>query len=88
MPITVALIHMRLKPLAKKSNLEKARKLVKEAALKGARLAVLPAFVNIGPFFLHYPRTRNRAITRNQAERIPGNTFEYLSWSLSRTAST
>ncbi|ALL00877.1 putative amidohydrolase [Pyrodictium delaneyi] len=79
MPITVALVHMRLKPLAKKSNLEKARKLIKEAALKGARLVVLPAFVNIGPFFLHYPRTRNRAITRNQAERIPGNTYEYLS---------
>ncbi|KSW12500.1 amidohydrolase [Pyrodictium occultum] len=79
MPITVALVHMRLKPLAKKSNLEKARKLVKEAALKGARLVVLPGFVNVGPFFLHYPRTRNRAVTRNQAERIPGNTFEYLS---------
>ncbi len=79
MPITVALIHMRLKPLARKTNLERARKLVKEAAMKGARLVVLPAFVNIGPFFLHYPRNRNKAITRNQAERIPGSTFEYLS---------
>jgi len=78
-PITVALIHMRLKPLARKTNLERARKLVKEAAMKGARLVVLPAFVNIGPFFLHYPRNRNKAITRNQAERIPGSTFEYLS---------
>lgn len=79
MPITVALVHMRLKPLARKTNLERARKLVKEAAMKGARVVVLPAFVNIGPFFLHYPRNRNRAITRNQAERIPGSTFEYLS---------
>ncbi|ABM80216.1 carbon-nitrogen hydrolase family protein [Hyperthermus butylicus] len=79
MPITVALTHMKLRPLAKKSNLEKARKLVREAALKGAKLVVLPSFVNIGHFFLHYPRTRSRAITRNQAERIPGNTFEYLS---------
>ena len=79
MPITVALTHMRLRPLAKKSNLEKARKLVREAALKGAKLVVLPSFENIGHFFLHYPRTRSRAITRNQAERIPGNTFEYLS---------
>ena len=79
MPITVALVHMRLKPLARKTNLERARKLVKEAAMKGARVVVLPAFVNIGPFFLHYPRNRNRAITRNQAERIPGSTYEYLS---------
>lgn len=79
MSITVALIHMRLKPLAKKSNLEKARKLVREAALKGASIAVLPSFVNTGPFFLYYPRTRNKSIARNQAERVPGNTFEYLS---------
>ncbi len=79
MPITVALIHMRLKPLAKRSNLEKARKLVKDAAMKGARLIVLPSFVNVGPFFLYYPRNRNRTITRNQAERIPGSTYEYLS---------
>ncbi len=79
MPITVALIHMRLKPLAKRSNLEKARKLVKDAAMKGARLVVLPSFVNVGPFFLYYPRNRNRTITRNQAERIPGSTYEYLS---------
>lgn len=79
MTITVALIHMRLKPLAKKSNLEKARKLVRDAALKGANLAVLPSFVNTGPFFLYYPRTRNQSIARNQAERIPGSTYEYLS---------
>ncbi len=79
MPITVALIHMRLKPLAKRSNLEKARKLVKDAAMKGARLIILPSFVNVGPFFLYYPRNRNRTITRNQAERIPGSTYEYLS---------
>jgi len=77
--IMVALVHMKLKPLARRTNLERARKLVKEAASKGARVVVLPAFVNIGPFFLHYPRSRNRAITRNQAERIPGSTFEYLS---------
>ena len=79
MSITVALVHMKLKPLARRTNLERARKLVKEAASRGARVVVLPAFVNIGPFFLHYPRSRNRAITRNQAERIPGSTYEYLS---------
>lgn len=79
MPITIALVHMKLKPLAKRSNLEKARKLVKDAAAKGARLVVLPSLVNIGQFFLYYPRNRNRIITRNQAERIPGSTYEYLS---------
>jgi predicted amidohydrolase len=78
-PITVALVHMRLKPLAKKSNMEKVRRLVSEAALKGARVVILPSFVNVGHYFLYYPRTRSRAITRNQAERIPGNTYEYLS---------
>ncbi|HIQ55341.1 MAG TPA: carbon-nitrogen hydrolase family protein, partial [Pyrodictium sp.] len=48
MTITVALLHMKLKPLAKRSNLEKARKLIKEAAVRGAKLVVLPSFFNIG----------------------------------------
>ncbi|MET1102201.1 MAG: carbon-nitrogen hydrolase family protein [Pyrodictiaceae archaeon] len=79
MTLRVALIHMKMRLLAKKSNLEKARKLIKEAAVKGARLVVLPSMLNIAPFYLYYPPQRARAIARNQAERIPGPTAEYLS---------
>ncbi len=79
MPLTVALVHMKLKLLTKKANLEKARKLTREAASKGARLVVLPSFVNTAPFFLYYPMPRNKVITKNQAERVPSMTSEYLS---------
>ena len=79
MTITVALLHMKLKPLAKRSNLEKARKLIKEAALRGAKLVVLPSYFNIGAFYLHYPPHRTKTIARNQAEKIPGATIEQLS---------
>ncbi len=76
---TVALIHLRLKLLARRSNLEKARKLVRDAVMRGAKVAVLPAFVNTGAFFLHYPQSRSKVITRNYAEHIPGATTEYFS---------
>ncbi len=79
MPIAVALVHMKLRLLTKKSNLEKARKLTREAASKGAKLVVLPSFVNTAPFFLYYPMQRSRMIVKNQAERIPSMTSEYLS---------
>jgi len=79
LPINVALIHMKLKPLARRLNLEKARKLIKEAALKGANVAILPAFVNVGAFYLHYPLQRVKTLTRNQAEKIPSSTTELLS---------
>ncbi len=70
---------MKLKLLTKKANLEKARKLTKEAAIKGAKLVVLPSFFNTSPFFLYYPMQRNKIIVKNQAERIPSMTSEYLS---------
>ena len=70
---------MRLKLLTKKANLEKARKLTREAASRGAKLVVLPAFVNTAPFYLYYSMQRNKAIARNQAERVPSMTSEYLS---------
>lgn len=79
MPLTIALVHMKLKLLTKKANLEKARRLTREAASRGARIVVLPSFVNTAPFFLYYPMPRNKVIVRNQAERVPSMTSEYLS---------
>ena len=70
---------MKMKLLAKKANLDKARKLVKEAALKGAKIVVLPSMVNVSPFYLNYPPARAKNVARNQAERIPGSTTDYLS---------
>ncbi len=78
--IRVALLHMRLKLLVKRSNLDRVRKLLRQVTERngGVHVAVLPAFVNIGAFHVFYPEQRARNIVKHQAERIPGPTTEYL----------
>ncbi|AEM38524.1 Nitrilase/cyanide hydratase and apolipoprotein N-acyltransferase [Pyrolobus fumarii 1A] len=80
--LRIALLHMKLKLLVKRTNLDRARKLLREAVSRnsgGIHVAVLPAFVNIGAFYLYYPEARAKNIVKHQAERIPGPTTEYLS---------
>ncbi len=79
MSITIALIHMKMRLLAKRANMDKARKLIKQAAVKGAKIVVLPSMVNVAPFYLVYPPARAKYIAKNQAERIPGSTSDFLS---------
>ncbi len=78
--IRVALLHMRLKLLVKRSNLDRVRKLLRDMRRDGnhVHVAILPAFVNIGAFHVFYPEQRARNIVKHQAERIPGPTTEYL----------
>ncbi len=78
MPLTIALIHMKMRLLARKSNMEKARKLIRDAAQHGAKIVVLPSMLNSGPFYLYFPLQRSKTVARNQAERIPGPTTELL----------
>ncbi len=80
--LRIALLHMKLKLLVKRANLDRARRLLREAVSKnteGIHVAVLPAYVNIGAFHLFYSESRAKNIVRHQAERIPGPTTEYLS---------
>lgn len=71
---------MRIKVLARKSNLDRARRLIREAKLKGAKAVVLPSLFTMGPVFSYYPPARLKFLLRNYAERVPGgNTLEYLS---------
>ncbi len=76
----VALLHMRLKLLVKRSNLDRVRKLLRDMRRDGnhVHVAILPAFVNIGAFHVFYPEHKARNIVKHQAERIPGPTTEYL----------
>ncbi len=78
--LRIALLHMKLKLLVKRSNLDRVRKLLRQVIDKngGVHVAVLPAFVNIGAFYLFYPEQRAANIVKHQAERIPGPTTEYL----------
>ena len=78
--LRIALLHMKLKLLVKRSNLDRVRKLIRQVVDKngGIHVAVLPAFVNIGAFYLFYPEQRAANIVKHQAERIPGPTTEYL----------
>ncbi len=78
MTLTVALIHMKMRLLARKTNMEKARKLIRDAAQRGAKIVVLPSMLNSGPFYLYFPLQRSKTVARNQAERIPGPTTELL----------
>ena len=80
--LRIALLHMKLKLLVKRANLDRARRLLREAVSKnteGIHVVVLPAYVNIGAFHLFYSENRAKNIVKHQAERIPGPTTEYLS---------
>ena len=75
----IGLAHMRIKLMAKKTNLEKVKKFVKEANNKGTRMIVFPSMFNIGPIFSYYTPTRIKQVIKNQAEKIPGTLTDFLS---------
>ncbi len=79
MTIKIGLAHMRIKLLARKSNLDRARRLIREAKLKGAHTIILPSMFTLGSIFTAYPPQKLRFVAKNYAERVPGgNTTEYL----------
>lgn len=50
----ISLTHLKLKEMAKKHNIEKAKKLVKTAKERGAKLVVLPSLFPVGNGFEVY----------------------------------
>ncbi|MDT7875980.1 MAG: carbon-nitrogen hydrolase family protein [Sulfolobaceae archaeon] len=75
----IGLIHLKLKESSKKQNIEKAKKLIKTAKEKGAKLVVLPSLFPVGNVFEVYENDKKlRSIIRNLAEKIPGSTTDTL----------
>ncbi|MDT7860767.1 MAG: carbon-nitrogen hydrolase family protein [Saccharolobus sp.] len=75
----IALTHLRLKELSRKHNIEKAKKLIKQAKDKGAKLVVLPSMFPSGNIFEIYDNDKKlRSYVKNLAEKIPGNNTDIL----------
>ncbi|BCS91919.1 Nitrilase [Metallosphaera sp. J1] len=75
----ISLTHLKLKEMAKKHNIEKAKKLVKTAKERGAKLVVLPSLFPVGNGFEVYDNEKKmRSVVKNLAEKIPGNTSEIV----------
>ncbi|MFP3065010.1 MAG: carbon-nitrogen hydrolase family protein [Sulfolobus sp.] len=75
----IGLIHLKLKESSKKQNIEKAKKLIKTAKEKGAKLVVLPSLFPVGNVFEVYENDKKlKSIIRNLAEKIPGPTTDTL----------
>ena len=74
----MAVLHLRLKIMAKKSNLEKIKRHLVTAKSMGANIAILPSLFNVGPIFEYYKSRRLEKAVKNGAERIPGPVSEYL----------
>lgn len=69
----IGLLHLKLKETSKKANIEKAKKLIKEAKEKGAKLVILPSLFPVGNVFEIYENDKkSRSIIRNLSEKIPG----------------
>ncbi|MEM0168166.1 MAG: carbon-nitrogen hydrolase family protein, partial [Metallosphaera sp.] len=75
----ISLTHLKLKEMSKKHNVEKAKKLVKTAKERGAKLVILPSLFPVGNGFEVYDNEKKmRSMVRNLAEKIPGNTSEIV----------
>lgn len=75
----IGLLHLRLREMGKKYNIEKAKKLIKTAKDKGAKVVILPSLFPVGNTFEIYENDKkSRSIIRNLAEKIPGNITDTL----------
>ncbi|QIW23223.1 carbon-nitrogen hydrolase family protein [Sulfolobus sp. S-194] len=75
----IGLLHLRLKEMSKKYNIEKAKKLIKAAKDKGAKLVILPSLFPAGNIFEIYENDKkSKSIIKNLAEKIPGSVTDTL----------
>lgn len=75
----IGLLHLKLKETSKKANVEKAKKLIKEAKERGAKLAILPSLFPVGNIFEIYENDKkSKSIIRNLSEKIPGTITDTL----------
>lgn len=74
----IAVLHLRLKQMAKKSNLEVVRRLARSLDAS-AKILIIPSLFNTGPIFEYYKGHRLSRVLKNAAEKIPGPTSDLLS---------
>lgn len=75
----IGLLHLKLREMGKKYNIEKAKKLIKVAKDKGAKLVILPSLFPAGNIFEVYENDKkSRSIIKNLAEKIPGSVTDTL----------
>lgn len=75
----ISLTYLKLKEMARKHNIEKAKKLIKAAKDKGAKLIVLPSLFPVGNTFeLYNNEKKMKSVIKNLAEKIPGNSTDIL----------
>jgi len=65
--------------MSRKHNIEKAKKLIKTAKERGAKLIILPSLFPVGNTFEIYNNEKKmRSVVKNLAEKIPGNSTDIL----------
>ncbi len=75
----IAIAHSVLKIAAKKHNIDRIRRIVREARMKGAKAIILPSMINYGPFVSFMSPVQAKNTIKNHAERIPmGSTINTL----------
>lgn len=75
----IGLLHLKLKEASKKANVEKAKKLIKDAKERGAKLVILPSLFPVGNIFEIYENDKkSKSIIRNLSEKIPGTITDTL----------
>jgi len=77
--LRIAIAHSVLKIAAKKHNIDRIRRIVREARMKGAKAIILPSMINYGPFVSFMSPVQAKNTIKNHAERIPmGSTINTL----------
>ncbi|MUM64573.1 carbon-nitrogen hydrolase family protein [Acidianus infernus] len=75
----ISLTYLKLKEMSRKHNIEKAKKLIKTAKERGAKLIILPSLFPVGNTFEIYNNEKKmRSVVKNLAEKIPGNSTDIL----------
>ncbi|BDC19190.1 carbon-nitrogen hydrolase family protein [Acidianus sp. HS-5] len=75
----ISLTYLKLKEMSRKHNIEKAKKLIKTAKERGAKLIILPSLFPVGNTFeLYNNEKKMRSVVKNLAEKIPGNSTDIL----------
>jgi len=77
--VLIAVLHLRLREMAKKYNLEKAKKLIKQSKERGAKLVILPSLFPFGNLLGIYDNEKRlKSIVRNLAEKIPSSNSDTI----------
>ncbi|AEE93593.1 Nitrilase/cyanide hydratase and apolipoprotein N-acyltransferase [Acidianus hospitalis W1] len=75
----ISLTYLKLKEMSRKHNIEKAKKLIKTAKERGAKLIILPSLFPVGNTFEIYNNEKKmRSVVKNLAEKIPDNSTDIL----------